>query len=176
MTTEKMTRAGISRRRFLGTSAGALVVAIGLDGIAGAANVLAATLPPTGQDPNGKWLGGYVVIAPDGTISVIFGGAEMGQGGSTGLAQAVAEELGAAWSDVTIQSAPVGGSFPTGPAWLTGGSSSIRSHIDAMRKAGATAREMLLAAAAPVLGVSAANLIAINSRVQAAVAREAKVA
>ena len=37
MTTEKMTRAGISRRRFLGTSAGALVVAIGLDGIAGAA-------------------------------------------------------------------------------------------------------------------------------------------
>ena len=54
MTTEKMTRAGISRRRFLGTSAGALVVAIGLDGIAGAANVLAATLPPTGQDPDRK--------------------------------------------------------------------------------------------------------------------------
>ena len=52
-----------------------------------------------------------------------------------GLAQVVAEELGASWADVTVQSAPVGGTFATGPAWLTGGSSSITCAGTALVKA-----------------------------------------
>lgn len=173
MTTQKDTRSPfgaigdleLSRRHFI-AAAGALVVGVGLD-VTAAAQALGATLPPTGIDPNGTALGGYVVVAPDGTITILFGGAEMGQGGSTGLAQAVAEELGAAWADITVQSAPVGGSFPTGPVWLTGGSSSIRSHLKDMRTAGAQAREMLKAAAAQTWGLSdTTNLVAVNSTIK----------
>jgi isoquinoline 1-oxidoreductase beta subunit len=159
---DELIRTPLSRRQFIGASAGALVVAFGLG-----SSVKAATLPPTGGNPTGKALGGYVMVGADGTVTVLYGGAEMGQGGSTGLAQAVAEELGAKWSDVTIQSAPVGGAWETGAPWITGGSSGIRAHIDDMRLAGAQAREMLKAAAAQTWSLAdASTLTAADSTVR----------
>lgn len=154
--------ATISRRRFLG-GAGALVIAIA----AGPRAALAATQPKAGEDPNGTPVGGWVVIAADGTITLLYGGAEMGQGTSTGLAQALAEELGAKWSDVVVQNAPVGASWTTGAPWTTGGSSGITRHIAAMRTAGAQAREMLKAAAADAWGLAdTSTLTAIDSTVR----------
>src|SRR5213594_4066384 len=72
---------------------------------------------------------------------------EMGQGAQTGLAMIVAEELEADWAAVRL------GPMPDNPAgWSrtmrTGGSNAIRSSWEPLRKAGATAREMLVSAAA----------------------------
>ncbi len=154
--------ATLSRRRFLG-GAGALAVAFALSPRA----TLAATQPRAGDDPAGTPVGGWVVVAADGTITILYGGAEMGQGTSTGLAQAMAEELGARWSDIAVQNAPVGASWTTGVPWTTGGSSGITRHIAAMRVAGAQAREMLKAAAADAWGLpDTSNLITIDSTVR----------
>src|SRR6187397_564086 len=76
----------------------------------------------------------------------------MGQGAYTGLATIVAEELDAAWSQVRVVGAPADASrynnLLWGPAQGTGGSTAIANSWDQLRTAGATARAMLIAAAA----------------------------
>jgi isoquinoline 1-oxidoreductase beta subunit len=146
----RITDTAISRRGFLGGT-GALVVAFALSPRKAFA---AQVQPPVGDDPSGSQVGGWVMVAPTGVITILYGGTEMGQGSATGLTQAVAEELCAKWDDVVVQNAPLGPAWTTGTPWLTGGSSGIRSHIAAMRKAGAQAREMLKAAAADAWGVT----------------------
>lgn len=154
--------ATLTRRRFLG-GAGALAVAFAL----GPRVALGANQPPAGDDPSGTPVGGWVVVAPSGAVTLLYGGAEMGQGTSTGLAQAMAEELGARWSDVVVQNAPVGAGWQTGAPWTTGGSSGITRHIAAMRTAGAQAREMLKAAAADAWGLpDTSTLVAIDSTIR----------
>ncbi len=101
----------------------------------------------------------YLRIAPDGKITVVVARSEMGQGVRTSLPMILAEELEADWSQISIEQA--GASMLFGDQ-TTGGSASVRTTWDPIRKAGAAAREMLIAAAAQEWGVEPAACRAEN--------------
>ena len=93
----------------------------------------------------------WVVVKPDDTIVVRVARVEMGQGTLTGLAQLVAEELDADWSKVTTEYPTPGQNVARKRIWgdfQTAGSRGIRGSEDYVRKGGATARVMLMQAAA----------------------------
>ncbi len=94
----------------------------------------------------------FVRIGTDNTVTVISKHMEMGQGVYTGLATLVAEELDAAWEQIQIETAPADSSrynnLLWGTAQGTGGSTAIANAFTQMRQAGATARWMLVQAAA----------------------------
>lgn len=93
----------------------------------------------------------FLRISSDGTVTVIAKHVEMGQGSYTGLATLIAEELDADWSRVRVEGAPANAALYKNLAFGlqgTGGSSAIANSFEQMRKAGASARAMLVAAAA----------------------------
>src|SRR5437667_180278 len=97
----------------------------------------------------------WLRIDADGTTTITIDKSEMGEGNHTALAMLIAEELDADWTKVKI------GPVPENPAgWSrrmsTGGSTSVRTSWDILRKAGATARAMLIAAGAREWGVEPA--------------------
>ncbi|HEV8382976.1 MAG TPA: xanthine dehydrogenase family protein molybdopterin-binding subunit [Gemmatimonadales bacterium] len=103
----------------------------------------------------------WLQIDTDGTVTVTIDKSEMGEGNHTALAMIVAEELDADWSKVKV------GALPDNPAgWSrrmsTGGSTSVRTSWDILRKAGATARAMLVAAAARAWGAEPAACSTAN--------------
>lgn len=99
----------------------------------------------------------WLRIDPSGRITVAINKAEMGQGVATGLATIVADELDASLDNVTIELAPAEDRFndPQSGRMSTGGSTSMRDMWMPMRLAGASARTMLVAAAASEWGVPA---------------------
>jgi len=108
----------------------------------------------------------WVVIRPDDTVVIRIARSEMGQGTLTGLAQLVAEELECDWSKVTWEYPTPGQSIARKRAWgdfSTGGSRGIRMSHEYVRKGGASAREMLVQAAANEWKVPAAECTAANS-------------
>lgn len=94
----------------------------------------------------------FVRITPDDRVFVIMKHLEMGQGTYTGLATLVAEELDADWGQIVAEGAPADasryGNLSWGGAQGTGGSSAIANSWEQMRRAGAAAKAMLVAAAA----------------------------
>src|SRR5881396_3405287 len=135
----------ITRREFVETAAG-LVIAFHLPPEVGSAHAH----PSPSFAPN-AWLR----IDTDGIVTLTVDKSEMGQGSQTGLAMILAEELEADWSKVRL------GPVPENPAaWSrrmsTGGSTAIRTSWDPLRKAGATARELLISAAAATWDVDRA--------------------
>ena len=100
-------------------------------------------------------------------MTVIVNKSEMGQGVYTSLPMLVAEELEADWSKVRYEPAPVDPAYnhPVFGIQMTGGSTSTASEWDRFRKAGATARVMLIAAAAKNWNVDPASLRAENGYV-----------
>jgi isoquinoline 1-oxidoreductase beta subunit len=92
----------------------------------------------------------YLRITPDNKVTIVVARSEMGQGIRTALPMILAEELEADWKQIEIEQA--GASTLFGDQ-TTGGSASIRTTWDPMRKAGAIAREMLISAAALTWGV-----------------------
>ncbi|MBI5578832.1 MAG: molybdopterin-dependent oxidoreductase [Deltaproteobacteria bacterium] len=104
----------------------------------------------------------FVRIGADGVVTVLAKHFETGQGIYTGLATLLAEELDADWSWVRVESAPADERLYSnlffGPIQATGGSTSIANSYEQYRQAGATARAMLIAAAAAVWGVPAAEI------------------
>ena len=92
----------------------------------------------------------FVHIAPDDTVTVWLAKSEMGQGIYTGLTQILGEELDVDPRRIRVEFAPVDAAFnhPAMPMQFTGGSMSTNSSYEPLRKAGATARAMLVAAAA----------------------------
>lgn len=115
----------------------------------------------------------FLRIAPDSTVTVISKHLEAGQGVWTGLAAIVAEELDASWEQMRVESAPVlvptyaNLSFdPRGRIQGTGRSTSIKSSWNPLRQAGATARVMLIAAAARQWGENAAEITISQGVVQ----------
>jgi isoquinoline 1-oxidoreductase subunit beta len=108
----------------------------------------------------------WVVIRPDDTVVIRIARSEMGQGTLTGLAQMVAEELECDWSKVTTEYPTPGQSVARKRVWgdfSTGGSRGIRDSHQYVRQGGATARVMLVQAAANAWGVPASECSATNS-------------
>ncbi|MFP5392393.1 MAG: molybdopterin cofactor-binding domain-containing protein [Gammaproteobacteria bacterium] len=154
------TVASPSRRGFLkstvkSASAAALVVAFHIPFDAEAADA--------GATPE---VNAWVVVNPDDSIVIRIARSEMGQGTLTGLAQLVAEELEADWSRVRTEYPTPGQSLARKRPWgdfSTGGSQGIRGSNDYVRKGGASARMMLVQAAADAWGVPASECKAARS-------------
>ena len=105
---------------------------------------------------------GFLRIDADG-ITLYAKNPEIGQGVKTSLPMIVAEELDAAWEDVKVVQAPI--DEATYGRQVAGGSTSIPMNWDPLRQAGATARAMLVGAAAVRLGVPPAELSTRDSQV-----------
>ncbi len=112
-------------------------------------------------------LNAFIHVAPDDTVTMIVNKSEMGQGVYTALPMLVAEELECDWKKVRVESAPVAPIYnhTAFGTQLTGGSTSVASEWERMRKVGAAAREMLVAAAAETWGVDRASCHAENGMV-----------
>jgi isoquinoline 1-oxidoreductase beta subunit len=160
----------ISRRSFIASSiAGAFVLtsSFGKDALA---QTKAALLPQEGR-PNSvtttAQLGTWLEIGSDESVMILVGSSEMGQGIMTGLAQLVAEDLMVDWANVKVQSSPAGAIYrnPLYNAQMTVGSGSMRGYYQSLRIAGATARDMLIAAAAQTWNVPANICQAVNGTV-----------
>jgi isoquinoline 1-oxidoreductase beta subunit len=126
------------RRSFLQGSAvasGVVVLSFSLSGVVRAA--ADEPIKPAGFRPNA-----FIRIGRDNVVTVVIGSSEMGQGVLTSLSQIVAEELDADWSKVRCEQAPAHSDYnrPGLQIMLTGGSSSVRSNWEVLRKAGASAR------------------------------------
>ncbi|RZK93151.1 MAG: twin-arginine translocation signal domain-containing protein, partial [Methylobacterium sp.] len=149
-----------SRRAFLGgatVAAGALVIGFTLDPAKfaqAAAGPDLSALPPM---PNA-----FVRIAADDTVTVVIKHLDMGQGNTTGLATILADELDADWATIRTTFAPADATlynnFAFGPVQGTGGSTAIANSWVQLRKAGAAARAMLVAAAAERWKVPASEI------------------
>lgn len=143
----------LSRRSILKGAAG-LTIAFYLPRLAKAQTAVAQ---PETFAPNA-----FIRITPDNIVTVLSKHLEMGQGPYTGLTTIVAEELDADWSQMRVTSAPANaklyGNSIFGGLQGTGGSSAIANSYEQLRKAGATARAMLVAAAAAEWKVPAGEI------------------
>ncbi|HTA47185.1 MAG TPA: molybdopterin cofactor-binding domain-containing protein, partial [Bryobacteraceae bacterium] len=153
----------MNRRGFLKTSAaaaGGLVVGFYLP----ESSKLTADTPAT----SGK-LNAFVRVGGDDSVTLTIHRAELGQGSMTALSILLAEELECDWSRIHTEFARVDPvNYGTmGSTTLQGvfGSLSVRTSWDPLRKAGATAREMLVAAAAQKWGVDKSQCRAENNSV-----------
>jgi len=152
-----------SRRNFLKASllaGGGLIVGVhipGLNGSAKAAQQGISTFVPNA----------FLRIAKDGSVTVIGNHSEMGQGAYTSGAMTIAEELDADWTKIRVEPAPVDPAYnhPIYGVQITGGSTSTWSEWDRLRKAGAAARQMLLAAAAQTWNVDPSTCRTGNGQV-----------
>lgn len=137
-----------SRRHFLQVSAvagGGMLIAVMVPGLAGGAEVQSSAFQPNA----------FVKIGADGVVTIWAKNPECGQGVKTSLPMIVADELDADWSQVRIEQAD---SVPAlYGVQRAGGSRSIFNEWDAMRRAGATARALLIAAAAQTWKVDAST-------------------
>ncbi|HEY5805470.1 MAG TPA: xanthine dehydrogenase family protein molybdopterin-binding subunit [Lysobacter sp.] len=143
-----------SRRRFLktGAIAGAgLVVAF----VIPAASRFAMAAPETAATAVAFAPNAFLRVGDDDSVTVLVSHSEMGQGIWTGLAMLIAEELDADWSKVKVEHAPAAPAYAHTAfgMQMTGGSTSTWSEFDRYRQAGATARALLVAAAAQRFGV-----------------------
>jgi len=100
-------------------------------------------------------LGTFVEVGTDGIVTIYVSKSEMGQGVRTALPMIVAEELDADWKNVRIRQADLDKKWGR---MGTGGSGSVRTMWTPMRQAGATARAMLVSAAAAKWGVDAKEI------------------
>ncbi|MDE0270772.1 MAG: molybdopterin-dependent oxidoreductase [Gammaproteobacteria bacterium] len=151
-------KSGLTRREMLKVSA-----------VAGGGVLLQVTVPMADASPpddvlvGSKELNVYVQIDRDGQITIYSSIPEMGQGIKTTLPMIIAEEMGARWEDVTVMAAPLDeDQFGRQGA---GGSTSVPRNIGAMRRMGASAREMLVGAAALLMEVDREDLKAQDSQV-----------
>lgn len=144
----KKTPINVSRRGFL-AGAGSLVLATSLP-----------SRPVRGQDSaTGPDVPAFLELRADGTAHLMSPWIEGGQGVYTAMAQIVGEELDLAPENFTVEVAPPGGPFGVmGGFRITGGSASTRSSYMLMRRLGASARAMLIEAAAQEWGVDASEL------------------
>jgi isoquinoline 1-oxidoreductase beta subunit len=132
--------------------------------------VLAANEPEQApDDTRGKFApNAFIRIAKDGTTTLVMPQVEMGQGIYTAIAMILAEELDADFSKVALEHAPASDKLYGNPVFglqATGGSTSVRAFWLPLRKAGASARAMLIAAAAQQWKVDPGDCSASNGEV-----------
>jgi isoquinoline 1-oxidoreductase beta subunit len=144
---------------------------IKITGLAGGGLVLAMSMGPgaekaLAQQANGTTFNAnpYVQIRADGTIVLFAKNPEVGQGVKTSLPMIVAEELDADWAHVEVRQSIISAALYG--AQVAGGSTSTPTNWDPLRRAGATARAMLVAAAAQKWSVPAGELTTENSVVR----------
>ncbi|HEX5136951.1 MAG TPA: xanthine dehydrogenase family protein molybdopterin-binding subunit [Planctomycetota bacterium] len=142
----------LSRRGFLKAGAlagGGLVLGFRLAGTARAQEPAAAVFAPNA----------FLRIGDDGRVTVIANHSEMGQGIYTSLPMLLAEELDADWARVRVEPAPVDPAYnhTAFGIQMTGGSTTTWSEWERFRRCGATARAMLVAAAAAAWSVEPAT-------------------
>ncbi len=146
----------LSRRGFLQGAAG-LTLGLSLPAFAAKAGAAAAQAAATPFEPTP-----FLRIGADNSVTVLSKHLEMGQGTYTGLATIVAEELDAAWVQVKVEGAPADAkrfnNLAFGPMQGTGGSTAMANSWDQLRQTGATARAMLVSAAAKRWNVPAAEI------------------
>ena len=120
------------------------------------------------KDKNGNVIEGvfqpgiWIEISPDNTIKITVARSEMGQGTRTSMAMIVAEELDADWSKVKVIQAPGDSKYGS---QSTAGSQSVLYSYSNLRYAGATARAMLISAAAQLWGIPNSSCNALMSQV-----------
>jgi isoquinoline 1-oxidoreductase beta subunit len=168
----------LSRRDFLNATAtvgGGLVIALTLPGPAAKSNSAAAVRTSleavpgavAGAARSGSQLNAWLKIARDNSITIIVDRSEMGQGVYTALPMLLAEELNIDFNAIHIVAAPVGDAYisPGNGGQITGTSNSVQESWEKLRMAGATARTMLVAAAAKAWRVDPAQCHAKNGMV-----------
>ena len=146
----------LTRRNFLRVSAitgGGMMLSLSF--LNNTAN--AETVADTAFSPNV-----YIKIGTDGSILILAPNPEIGQGVKTSLPMIVAEELCVDWKKVQVELAPLQAGFGRQTA---GGSGSVRGRFTDLRKAGATAREMLVSAAAQTWSVPVTECVAEDGMV-----------
>lgn len=139
---------GMDRRRFLEVTVAA-----------GGGLLLSLSLPGCGEPAAEAAVGGaaavpldpFLRIGEDGVVTIMAKNPEIGQGVKTSLPMIVAEELDVGWSDVRVEQAELDPES-YGGQWA-GGSWAVRDNFDRLRRAGATARALLVTAAAERWGV-----------------------
>src|SRR5215472_12460779 len=140
---------GVSRRAFLKTGAaagGGLLLCFAPDG--GEGDAAPGTFAPNA----------FIRIDRDGAVTLVMPQVEMGQGTYTSMPMLIAEELEIELSKVRLEHAPADDKLYGNPITkfqVTGGSTSVRAFWEPLRRAGATARNLLIAAAAQTWGVNA---------------------
>ena len=158
------TNGEINRRRFLvGASAASGGLALGFAVPFSRQAAAKADEAPAGEPQE---INCWIVIAPDNTVTVRFAHAEMGQGAMTALAMLVAEELECDWPAIRIELVSPTDNYRRNRIWgdmSTGASRSVAASQTFLRKAGATARTMLINAAAARWGVVPSECVAQNS-------------
>jgi isoquinoline 1-oxidoreductase subunit beta len=145
-----------------------------LNGLVAGATILVAgqagTLELFGQDSASRptAINAWIAIAPDGKVTLQCAHSEMGQGIYTTFAAVIADELAADWSQCDVVFSPAAPAYrhPLYNWQFTGNAESIRAYHALIRKMGAAAREMLLAAAADRLQAPAVELTARDGAVR----------
>ncbi len=151
--------AAVNRRAFLklvGVAGGGLALAFYVGD-------RATALANTNGSEQGFAPNAFLRIAPDGSIVLYAKNPEVGQGVKTSLPMIIAEELDADWSKVHVEQSAVNSALYG--RQIAGGSRSIPTNWDALRRAGATARAMLVSAAAKEWGVSESECATESSSV-----------
>jgi isoquinoline 1-oxidoreductase beta subunit len=160
----------LSRRLFLSASVaagGGLLIGYSLGSSGSAIDVVYAAsedrLAATSDIPLNAW----IRIGPNDEVTLISSQSEMGQGIMTTLPAALAEELGADWNRVKIEFSNVAPAYrnPRINWQFTGNSESTTSFFELMRRMGASAREMLVMAAAKRWGVNAEECFVENGKI-----------
>ncbi len=150
----------LSRRTFIKGAAASVFIGMHLSALTGN-KVFAATVEPVADvAPNA-----FLRIATDNTVTVLIKHIEFGQGAFTGLATLVAEELDADWAQIRAEHAPANAKLYVNSFFGvqgTGGSTGLANSYMTMRKAGATARLLMVEAAAKKWRVKPASITVSN--------------
>ena len=161
--------ASLSRRQFMVTAltaTGAFALGVAVPSRGQAATL--GTQPWSPETAAAGEINAWIVIEPDDTVIIRYARAEMGQGSFTALPMIVAEELECDWSKVKAEYASANRNVREGhvyKAMSTGGSRAVRDSRPYLQRAGASARERLIAAAAKCWGVPPAQCSAAQSQV-----------
>ena len=135
----------VPRRVFLKSSAAAGAALLVPFYLSGNPRVHKTSGSPSSDSSSSFLPNAWLEVSQDGTVKIWCGKSEIGQGVRTALPMIVAEELSCDWRRVQVVQADLD---PKYGDQLTGGSLSVRTSYDNLRKAGAAAREMLISAAA----------------------------
>jgi len=143
-----------------------------LSALAGGGLLIGFSLPGCGKrDATGTAVGGmpnaWLRIGGDNRITILVDRSEMGQGVHTALPMLIAEELEVPLAEIAVEAAPAGTAYVNQliGVQITGGSTSVREAWDKLRQAGASARVMLVQAAAAEWEVDAAECRVDGGRV-----------